>query len=153
MADRDPGRAEAYLHEAAAADPLASEPWKQLANMTFGQWQQQSDPGAFQRFDQAAREALARESQAASAWLYYGDRYFDAFSTTGRSDDLKMAKKMYQRAVELYPNSAICRAKLATAYRAAGQGAEFRQEAERALQLDEVTPTSTENCPQTFVSR
>ncbi|MEN6498183.1 MAG: O-antigen ligase family protein [Thermoguttaceae bacterium] len=148
MADRDPGRAEAYLHEAAAADPLASEPWKQLANMTFSQWRQQPDPEAFQRFDQAAREALARESQAASAWLYYGDRYFDAFSTTDRSDDLKMAKKMYQRAVELYPNSAICRAKLATAYRAAGQGTEFRQEAERALQLDAITPHLDKKLPE-----
>lgn len=148
MAARDPERAETYLYEAAAADPLSAEPWKQLANVALEKWLKRPDPETFQRFEQAAQEALAREPQAASAWLYYGDRYLEIFGKTGRPEDLQMARKMHQRAVKLYPNSAIGHAKLAATYRAAGQGTEFRQEAERALQLDAITPHLDKKLPE-----
>ena len=47
----------------------------------------------------------------------------------------------------LYPNSGLCRAKLALAHQAAGDTRAFRREADRALRLDEQTPHKEKKLP------
>ncbi len=151
LAHEEPLRAADHLHEAIAADALAAEPWKQLANLAFQAWQQQPSSETFKQFEQAVEGALARESKAASTWLYYGDRYFDVFERTREASQrqaaLRTALKMYRQAASFYPNSATVRAKLALAYQAAGQSADFQREAGRALELDAITPHSDKRLP------
>lgn len=147
LVDREPARAVEHLQEAIAADPLTAEPWKQLANLAFQAWQVQPRPETLQRFRQAADEALSREPKAASTWLYYAERYFEIYERTGQRDDLEAALTRCQRAVELYPNSAVIRAKLAVAYQAAGREDDFAREAAWALELDAITPHFDKKLP------
>ena len=48
------------LDAAAQADPLAAEPWRQLAGLTFQQWQRQPSEEAFRRFATCMAHALER---------------------------------------------------------------------------------------------
>jgi tetratricopeptide (TPR) repeat protein len=150
LVDQEPARAVEHLQEAIAADSLTAEPWKQLANLAFQAWQVQPRPETLQRFRQAADEALSREPKAASTWLYYAQRYFEIYERTGQREDLETALSMYQRAVELYPNSPLSRAKLAMAYRAAGRQTDFAREAAQALELDAITPHFDKKLPDTL---
>jgi hypothetical protein len=49
--------------------------------------------------------------------------------------------------VQLYPNSALCHAKLAWACFAAGDRATFRREAQIALRLHDITPHEDKKLP------
>lgn len=53
----------------------------------------------------------------------------------------------YEKAVALYPNSALHRAKLTEACRAVGATLAFRREAQAALELDDVTPHIDKKLP------
>lgn len=146
--DRDPLRAEEHLRQAADADPLSAEPWKQLANLAFARWRQHPTAEAFRAFQQAAHEALARDPDAASTWLYFADCYAEAFERTGEKEALAQSVAMYRHAAELYPNSALYRARLAVAYQRAGRDADFRWEAALALELDARTPHGDQKLPE-----
>ena len=146
MAEREPARAVEHLEAAAAADPLSAEPWKQLAATELEAWSRQPSEAAFDRFTQARDKALDLAPNSAVLWLTAGDWDAAAFSV---KDDrgkriahtaLQSAIESYRHAVKLYPNSALCHAKLAEAHLAAGDRAAFRQEAEIALRLHEITP-------------
>ncbi len=125
---------------AAQADPLAAEPWRQLAGLSFQQLQDQPSTENFRRFATCMARALARAPRAAPLWLVAGDRYFAAFARSGLADDRSQALDAYRRAVELYPNSALCHAKLAVALRKTGPQAEFHREAATAIRLDNLNP-------------
>ena len=84
--------------------------------------------------------ALERAPRAAPLWLAAGDQYFAAFARGGRDDYRSQALDAYRRAVELYPNGALCHAKFALALRKTGQPDGFRQEAATALRLDTLNP-------------
>ncbi len=147
---RDPAAAELHLLAAAGLDPLAAEPWQQLMSMALRRWQKEQTFEAFHRFQQyldgydetgGYNQVLADLAPNSSrAWLGAGDLYREAFATSRDQSDILKAVEAYSRAVELYPNSGLCRARLALAHRAAGDLQGFRREAERALQLDEQTP-------------
>lgn len=147
MVYEDPARRVEHLKEAIAADALAAEPWKQLANVAFKAWQEQPRPETFESFEQAAQNALDLEPDSASAWLYYADRYYEVFERMHRPEDLQKALDRYQRAVMLYPNSAAARARLAVAYRTCGRQDDFQREAARALELDAITPHFDKKLP------
>ena len=150
LAEREPARAAEHLEAAAAADPLAAEPWRQLAAVEFEAWWRQPSEDGFHRFRQANDHALKLAPNSASTWLNAGDWYSRAYSKTDRdgkrivADAMKDAVSAYDRAVQLYPNSAVNRARLAEACEAAGDRAAFRREATTALELDGITPPSRE---------
>jgi len=153
LAERDPARAVEHLAAAAVADPLAAEPWRQLAAVNFVAWWRQPDERAYRRFEQCSATALELAPNCAPAWLAAGDWYFRAYSKTDQPDR-KIARDApdkavdaYRHAVRLYPNSAVYHAKLAEAYRAAGNRSAFRQEADTALRLDEATPHLDKKLP------
>jgi hypothetical protein len=52
-----------------------------------------------------------------------------------------------RKAAELYPNSAVNRAKLAIVLRAAGKEADYEAERRSALRLDELTPHLDKKLP------
>jgi len=143
--------AEEHLLVAAKADPLADEPWQQLASVALRRCQEEKTPEAIRRFEaylERYNEVLAELAPNSSrAWLAAGELHREAHSITGRQGDIERAVEAYSRAVELYPNSGLCRAKLALAHKAAGQLEAFRREAARALWLDEQTPHADKKLP------
>ena len=161
VAERQPARAVKvkHLEAAAAADPLSAEPWRQLAAIEFEAWARQPDQAAFDRFTRAKKKALELAPNAADLWMTVGDWEFRAFSTekrdgkTSASGAIQSAIEAYGRAVQLYPNSAVCHAKLAEAYLAAGDRSAFSREAEIALRLDRVTPHKDKKLPSELRAR
>jgi cytochrome c-type biogenesis protein CcmH/NrfG len=126
MAEREPDRVVEHLAAAAAADPLSAEPWRQLAVIEFDAWWRAPSAESFRRFETANAQVLALAPNAAPAWLAAGDWYFRAYSKMAASekrtsdDAIQKALSAYRRAVRLYPNSELYRAKLAEASQAAG---------------------------------
>jgi len=157
-AERQPAWAVEHLEAAAAADPWAAEPWRQLAAVTFAHWWQQPSEETFHRFEGATAKTLELAPNSAPAWLAAGDWYFWASSKTGQggrgaAKGTATAVADYHRAVELYPNSPLYQAKLAEACRAAGDWAGFRAAAAAALRLDQATPHLDKKLPAALRER
>jgi hypothetical protein len=140
LAQRHPAMAEQYLLEAAQADPLSSEPWGQLASRTFAEWKERRAEKALGRFKKYAETALQQAPNSSASWQFSGESYYQAYEITRDPGLLYAAAAAFRRAAELYPNSAMNRARLAIALRAAGDEAGYRAERDRALELDEATP-------------
>ncbi len=137
---RDPADARQHLAEAAAADPLSDRPQRQLAAIAMELWRVDHDAEQFERFEAYNTVALQRAPNSSGGWLTAGDWYYEAFAETGRREYIEKAVAAYRRAVQLYPNSGLHRAKLALALRAAGDRHGFHTEARAALRLDRLTP-------------
>jgi tetratricopeptide (TPR) repeat protein len=152
-AEREPARAVEHLEAAAATDPLAVEPWRQLAGMALESWWRQPNEDAFHRFEQAVAKTLELAPNSAPVRSAAGDWYLRASLKRNpggenvASDAIKKGVAAYRQAVELYPNSPLHRAKLAEACLAAGDLAAFRVEATAALRLDEATPHADKKLP------
>jgi hypothetical protein len=159
LAEREPSRAAEHLEAAAAADPWAAEPWRQLAAVEFERWWEQPGKDTFDRFERAAAKALELAPNSASTWLTVGDWYSRALSRMDRQGSKAAAEtrdhalSAYVEAARLYPNSTLYRAKLAEARRAAGDEPGFRREAEAALRLDNLTPHINKKLPAEVRSR
>ncbi len=147
-ARRKPSEAEKHLQVAAVADPLAAEPWRQLAAIAFEDWWKNSNDERFRRFEQYNATALELATNSAPAWLASGNWYTRAYAKTGRRAEIDKAVAAYSRAVHFYHNSALNRAKLALAHQAAGNQADFRREADAALRLDRLTPHADKKLPE-----
>ncbi len=158
-AEREPAQAVEHLEAAAAADPLAAEPWRQLAFLALESWWRQPSEDAFRRFEQALAKTLELAPNSAPARLAAGDCYLrvslktDPGGAKVAGDAIQKAVAAYRQAVELYPNSPVYRAKLAEAYRAAHDLAAFRTEAAAALRLDEATPHIEKKLPAAMRER
>jgi len=153
LSEREPTKTVEHLEAAATADPLSAEPWRRLAAIHFERWRWNPSEDGFQRFKRADARMLELAPQSTPAWSASGDRYFRASAKTDRHGEklvdvaLLKAVEAYRQAVRLYPNSAMNRAKLAEAYRAAGDLPAFRHEAEAALRLDKATPHNDKKLP------
>jgi O-antigen ligase len=156
-AEREPAKAVEHIEAAATADPLAVEPWRQLAAIAFENWRQQPSADAFHRFEGAVAKILELAPNSAPAWLAAGDWYFRASSKlspgVGRSAAQAVAAADYRRAAHLYPNSPLGQAKLAGACRAAGDSTGFREAAAAALRLDSATPHLDKKLPDAVRDR
>jgi tetratricopeptide (TPR) repeat protein len=133
-------RQQETLKAAAAADPLWEKPWRYLAALEFSRWQRQLDRVALDRWQKAMNEAARRRPHSAIAREKAADAWLEVYGQTGRQDDLRQAAAFFQQAVELYPNHAETRGKLAAALAALGEQERARKQAEEALRLDETTP-------------
>ncbi len=158
-AEREPARAVEHLEAAATADPLAAEPWRQLAAIALESWWRQPSEDAFHRFEQAVAKTLELAPNSAPARSAAGDWYLRASLKRSSgdakvaSDAIKKAVAAYRQVVELYPNSPLHRAKLAEACLAAGDPTAFRAEATAALRLDEATPHADKKLPAALRER
>jgi hypothetical protein len=145
LAERQPrGRMAEHLAAAAVADPLSAEPWLQLAGLEFNRWRQTSSKEDWNRFTNARDKMLALAPRSAPAWLAAGDW---ASQSGDAADHVQYAVRAYRCAAALYPNSALVRAKLAVSLWKAGERADFRNEAESALRLDNITPHEDKKLP------
>lgn len=153
LAEREPLRAVEHLEAATVSDPWAVDPWRQLAAVELERWWQRPNPEDFARFEHARAKALELAPNSASLWLTAGDWSARAYSKTG-PDGKRFAPQAgasaieaYDRAVQLYQNSTLYRAKLANAYRAVGDWSGFRREAKTALEMDDLTSYSDKKLP------
>lgn len=148
QAQADPAQAEQTLRAAAAADPLADEPWKGLAALAMNRWTHDSDARWLRLWQDAQAEILRRRPQSSAAWHQAADGFFEIYRQTHQAGDLASAIDHYRRAVELYPNQALARAHLAQALSVAGHTDEARREAAEALRLHRLTPHADQKLPE-----
>lgn len=158
-AEQEPAAALEHLEAAAAADPLSAEPWHLLTELRFQAWLQHPTAEHFDDFEEAEAEVLRRTPRSAAAWLMSGERFLLASSKQGQNgqpwvlDAADKAVNACQQAVLRYPNSAMCRARLAEAHEAAGDRVSFRREATVALELDRTTPHPEKKLPAALRER
>ena len=155
LAEREPARAVEHLEAAAAADPLCGR-----ALAAVGGRRVRGAGGS----SRARRPSTASSRPDAKA-LRLGPQFGPGLAGRGRlvlpgrlarridtgrrlsADAIGKAVAAYRQAVRLYPNSALYRAKLAEACRAAGDQSAFRREAEAALRLDQHHPPHRQETP------
>ncbi len=159
LSKRNPARAVDHLETAAATDSWAAEPWRRLAAVEFDNWRRSPNNDAYQRFERAAANLTRLAPNSAQSWSAIGDWYSQAALITDRSgnriapDAIEKTAEAYRRTVDLYPNSALNRAKLAEAYRTAGDREAYRREAKTALRLDKATPHADKKLPAALRDR
>jgi len=136
------------LVRAAEADPLAAEPWRELARHALYSWQLAPGEERFSRIESLNEMALRRAPRSSSARAAVGDLYWQAFEQQRQTEHAANAAEAYDRAVDFYPNSGLLRAKAALAHLAAGESADFRRQAKVALRLDAVTPHLDKKLPE-----
>ena len=134
--------------EAAAADPRAADPWSRLAEINYLIWRQEPTTARLGTMTSCQQGAIRRDPRSAAMHLAFADRWVNVFAHSKEKEHLQIAIDMYQKAAELYPNSALHRAKLAAALRVAGDETGYRDQADRALRLDEITPHADKKLPE-----
>lgn len=142
QAEDKPATARERLQAAIKADPLADEPWRQLAAGEFALWQREPTAELADAWQHAQQEVLGRRPHSSAAWLEAAERYFAAYRRANEAQRpvyLSAALDHFQRAAELYPNYAMVHAEWALALAAAGRS-EAADEAELALSLHQQTP-------------
>jgi hypothetical protein len=147
LAQRHPLQAEEHLVAAAKADPLAADPWSQLASHTFAAWKTHPGVDLLCRFESYSESSIRLARNSSSNWRSAGDRYLEIYERTKYADYLKRAEEALRLAVQLYPNSAANRARLAIALRSAGDQSGYEAERNRALELDQLTPHLDKKLP------
>ena len=136
-----------HLWQAAKADRLSAQPWKDLAAITMLHWQEEPSDVAYALCESYRQAAGRLDPNSAAMWLRFGDDELAAYQKQPRQDRLEVAIRSYRRAVQLYPNSATCRAKLALACQTAGDQQAFRRQRDRAIELDRLTPHPDKKLP------
>lgn len=152
-AENEPAIAIKALRSAAAADPLADEPWRRLADALFARWQKRPSQPALNAWEAAEREILARRPAASVVWQHAGDHYHKVFQGTGHRQYLMTAIEVLEEAARLYPNHALVHARLAQALSDAGQNGDAAHQAAEALRLHEITPHRDQKLPDDLVQR
>ncbi len=147
LAERHPLQAEKCLLEAAEADWLAADPWNRLASLALARWNIHPSEETLREIEHYSEKTLAKAPNSASLWQAAGERYDQAFAKTRDPRLAAAAVDAYRRAVQLYPNSAVLRAKLAIALRAVGDKAGYQEQRDQALRLDRVTPHLDKKLP------
>lgn len=133
-------RAERLYTEAAAADPLSSEPFEKLAELQFSHWERdralKSD--RFEKGVELARLAIARNPYSPHGYRRLGEWLLKKQARSGLAADAEAALTELTQAVERMPNHAGLRAERAEAFQKAGRIDEARSEAAAALELDRI---------------
>jgi O-antigen ligase len=138
-AKRDPQQRASYWRRAARADQLDARPLGLLAAEAFARWQAEGDQTALASFHRDTEAALARSADQSAAWFIAGERYLAIYRATNLPEYLERSLAAYRQAVERYPHNAEYQAALALALRLGGDETGFRQHAEKAFRLDEVS--------------
>jgi tetratricopeptide (TPR) repeat protein len=150
LADHKPDEAEKQLVLATQADPYAAEPWAYLAALRLDRWKKSGWPSSGNAaYAAATRDHLLRlNPRSAPTWLQVGQGWLEAFRAfPGHAEFARAAVGDCQKAAELYPNSALIKAKLAVALEAAGDVKAAQAAAQESLRLDDVMPHAEAKLP------
>jgi tetratricopeptide (TPR) repeat protein len=134
-------RAEREFGQAAAHDPFSPESLDKLADAFFTQWQA-SPQGArldcFAKAVESLRQAMRQDPLNSSRYRRLGEFYLARFARSQDPADAKSAADAFQQAVDRYPTEVSLRSAYATALFDAGEPAEAKIQAQKALQQDEI---------------
>lgn len=126
--------------EAAAVDPWWSEPWRRQVEVAQHAWLATGDARAREEFERVVLETIRLEPRSQSVRQDFARKFLLIYRRSGDREALADALAFQRDAVALYPNNAMARAQLAWLLHVAGESAEARAEAARALRLDDVHP-------------
>ncbi|REK09480.1 MAG: O-antigen ligase domain-containing protein [Planctomycetota bacterium] len=136
----DERRIELFL-EAAAADPMSSEPWEAIAQLSLAHFQQEPTSDLWgTRFLRATTSIMALRGHSSAAWRELAAWYQQQYQADPNPELADQIVQLCRRAVELYPNSAQTQAQAALALSQDDQADAARKFAARALELDRLTP-------------
>jgi hypothetical protein len=128
------------LVDAAAADPLSSEPWSRIAELELARLQTNpTHPASNERFMKATAKVIELRPHSSIAWRQVGRWFHECYAYNHRPDTVKAAAVSLRRAVELYPNLAALRGEYALALAAQGERAAARRQLQTARRLDAAT--------------
>lgn len=132
--------AEEHLTAAVDADSFGFEAHRLFAQARFESWRRQPTDASRKAFDAAAESWIECRPRSSEAWNQLGAWYLAIYQQSSDPACGELALDAYRRAVELYPNSAMRRARLAQAAAAVGDKTTARQSAAEALRLDALMP-------------
>ncbi|MDX1967735.1 MAG: O-antigen ligase family protein [Planctomycetaceae bacterium] len=136
------GLAQKSLELAAKADRWSPEPWRQQAELHFGQYAEtQSGADRAAHWDQAVaalREAQRRDPASPHLRQREGDYWLAKFQQDQSSEAGRKAAEAYRRAIELYPTNAMILAQWAQVSQSIGDTTIAREAAQAALQQDDL---------------
>jgi cytochrome c-type biogenesis protein CcmH/NrfG len=138
LVDQNPRRAIDHFERAASADRLDPAPWTQLGMAHFALWQAGARD-APEHFDQALaalETAIDRDRLNPRAWLLLGDLWMRRFRRSQEQKDALQAAAAIEQAIRRYPHAADIRAMYAEALSGADEAHHAREEAIRAIELD-----------------
>jgi len=153
LAEKWTNQAEKHLEAATAADPLAAEPWRRLADVRFERFLLRPEKGALSLWQEAEAMIARLAPKSASDRIAVARRYMQAVKRQMFGDEqlrsrlLTTAVESFRQAIRLYPNNAIYHAELAEAYFLLGDREGFCREAELALRLHHITPHEDKKLP------
>jgi len=139
---------EAAMIEATKADPLSSEPWLMMAELSLAEIKK--DPTSelwVERFSSAVQAMHALRHHSSSGWRQIGLWYRELRQLTRESDFDQRIVELTRGAADLYPNSALLRGEYALALRESNSVEGAQRAARRALELDELTPHRDKKLP------
>jgi len=138
---------EVALESAAAADPLAVEPRRLLAQFWLEKWRdsgppQKRDRKDLDKYKEWIVQALAADPRAAELWHQAGDGWREAFEGADRNREeyVHAALTASRRGAELYPTHPAVQLELAEALADSGDLPAAREAAKKALRLDNALP-------------
>jgi hypothetical protein len=142
-----PTRLKVYL-QAANADPLSPEPWMAIAELEIARLKQNPDDArAMRTFIAATGRISDLRPHSSAAWAQVGQWYNELYERNHQIEAARTATDCLAHAVELYPNSATLRGRYALALATTGQRAASRRNAEKAWELDGITPHADKKIP------
>ncbi|QDT50827.1 O-Antigen ligase [Symmachiella dynata] len=131
---------QAYL-AATVADPYAGESWRKLAELELGGGLAKSEETreTVRKATEMLRKSLEKNPRSWNNFRILGEYYLQANLRLQSPELAGEAVAAFSSAVELYPNSAEIRGRLAEALFRDGRVADAQREARFALQLNETT--------------
>jgi hypothetical protein len=113
-----------------------------LMSLHARQWIADGSPEAKEKFDEARREAIARNGRSHGLWRSIGELYLEVYLRRPEGEWLDASIDAHRRAISLYPAHAPLHVELAWRLRVAGEDGEAAEAAETALELDRRNPHS-----------
>ncbi len=146
-------RAIAFM-DAAAADPLAPEPWLAMAELELEKLKQNpTSEAVHQRFVDATTRAMELQPQASTTWRQIGQWYLELYAANHDPRAADTGLECLRGAVRMYPHSATLRGEFALALELTGRRDAARHHAEEALKLSRETPHADKKLPAELQSR
>jgi tetratricopeptide (TPR) repeat protein len=140
LVDGNFDRAVEDFGQAATHDPFSPDPHDKLADAFFARWQASppmGGPDYFAKAHAALKEATRQDPLNFSRYRRLGEFYLAKFARSQGPADAKAGADALERAVDMYPTEASLRSECATALFQAGKLAEAKNQAQKALELDE----------------
>lgn len=139
---RDRGRlgpAEAYLQQAAEADPLSPDPTARLAQLAFFKWS--SGEHTDKLFTEAVNRqiiVIQQDPNSSARYRVLGKWYAERYAVTENARDAHKAVDWFRESLQRYPHHSATVAELAVLQSRAGLARDAAASARRAIELDDI---------------